>query len=179
MENLTKLIPTLTPTFEQWKSLSTYLTQHETSLQRRFGAVKLLPPSRWMPLTKNPYELAPIKSYLKQEIFRSKCHPDVFYIRNTSLAKRRPITYGEFQNIAESDTYRLNDSVNQRLTDYFWSNLTESIALSVPNIDDSLFAKRESIFNMNHLASLLKYYPQTIPGKSFDIQIDENFSLFF
>ena len=165
MENLTKLIPTLTPTFEQWKSLPIYLTQHETSLQRRFGAVKLLPPSRWIPLTKNPYELTSIKSYTKQEIVRSTHHSDVFYIRTTSVAKRRPITYGEFQILAENDTYRLSDSVNQRLTDYFWSNLTENIALSIPNIDESLFAERESIFNMNHLASLLQYYPQTIPGK--------------
>lgn len=167
MENLTtKLIPTLTPTFEQWKSLPIYLTQHETSLQRRYGAVKLLSPSRWIPLTKNPYELAHIKSYIKQEIIRSKHHSDVFYIRNTSVAKRRPISYGEFRTTAESDGYRLKDSVSQRVTDYFWSNLTENISLSIPNIDDSLFAKRESVFNMNQLASLLKYYPETIPGKS-------------
>lgn len=163
-----KLIPTLTPTFDQWKSLPIYLTQHETSLQRRFGAVKLLPPSRWIPLMKNPYELVQMKSHIKQEIFPSPQNPDVFFIQNTPTAKRRSITYAEFQTIAESDPYRLKDSVNQHVTDYFWSTLTGNHSLSIPNIDESLFSKREAIFNMNHLASLLKYYPQTIPGNHID-----------
>lgn len=165
-----KLIPTLTPTFEQWKSLPIYLTQHETSLQRRFGAVKLLPPSRWIPLMKNPYELVQMKSFVKQEIFPSTRNPDVYFIQNTSTVKRRSITYGEFQSIAESDPYRLKDSVNQHVTDYFWSTLTEKNPLSIPNIDESLFSKREAVFNMNHLASLLKYYPQTIPGNLIEMK---------
>ncbi|CAF1069086.1 unnamed protein product [Rotaria sordida] len=164
MENSTKFIPTLTPTFEQWKSLPIYLTHHETSLQRRFGAVKILPPSRWVPLIKNPYELRHIKMYIKQEIIRSSHQPDVFYIQNSETPKRRFMTYEEFKTIAESDTYRLEDTVNSNIMDYFWSTISNSVSLYVPNIDDSLFTKRETSFNMANLASLLKYYPKRIPG---------------
>jgi hypothetical protein len=160
-----KFIPTLTPTFEQWKSLPSYLTHHETSLQRRYGAVKLLPPSRWIPLKKNPYDLCQIKLYIKQEIIRSSHQSDVFYIQNTEISKRRSMTYDEFKTIAESDTYRVKDSINDNIIEYFWSTISNNISLHVPNIDDSLFAKREEIFNMNDLPSLLKYYPKQIPGK--------------
>lgn len=165
MESNIKFIPTLTPTFEQWKSLPIYLTHHETSLRRRFGAAKLLPPSRWIPLIKNPYDLRQIKLYIKQEILRSSHHTDVFYIQNSPIPKRRSMNYDEFKTIAESEVYRLKDSVTQTITDYFWSTIGQNISLFVPNIEDSLFAKREEIFNMNHLASLLKYYPKTIPGR--------------
>jgi len=165
MEYRLKFIPTLTPTFEQWKSLPIYLTHHETSLQRRFGAVKLLPPSRWIPLIKNPYDLRQIKLYIKQEIIRSSHQSDVFYIQNSEILKRRSMTYDEFKTIAESDAYRVKDSINDNLIDYFWSTISNNISLYVPNIDDSLFAKREDIFNMNNLTSLLKYYPKRIPGK--------------
>jgi hypothetical protein len=164
MEKHIKYIPTLTPTFEQWKSLAIYLTHHETSLQRRFGAVKLLPPSRWISLIKNPYELRQIKMYIKQEILPSN-QPDIFYIKNTEIPKRRSMSYDEFKTIAESDTYRLPDSINNNIPDYFWSIISNNLSLSVPNIDDSLFAKREKIFNMMNLSSLLKYYPTTIPGR--------------
>ncbi len=160
-----KFIPILTPTFEQWKSLPNYLTHHETSLQRRFGAVKLLPPSRWSPLIKNPYDLRQIKLYIKQEIIRSSNQSDVFYIQNTEIPKRRSTTYEEFKDIAESDTYRVKDSINDNIVEYFWSTISKNISLYVPNIDDSLFAKREESFNMNELPSLLKYYPKKIPGK--------------
>ncbi|CAF2978239.1 unnamed protein product [Rotaria sp. Silwood2] len=164
MENSIKFIPTLTPTFEQWKSLPIYLTHHETSLQRRFGAVKLLPPSRWVPLIKNPYEIRHIKMYVKQEIIRSSHQSDVFYIQSSETLKRRFMTYDEFKTIAESDTYRLEDTVNGNIMDYFWSIISNNVSLCVPNIDDSLFAKRENIFNMTNLPSLLKYYPKRMPG---------------
>jgi len=164
MENNIKFVPILTPTFEQWKSLPIYLTHHETSLQRRYGAVKIIPPSRWIPLMKNPYELRQIKLYIKQEIIRSSHQSDVFYIENSEISKRRSMTYEEFKTIAESDTYRLKDTINNTITDYFWSTISNNISLYVPNINDSLFSKRENIFNMNNLASLLKYYPKTIPG---------------
>jgi hypothetical protein len=164
MENNIKFVPILTPTFEQWKSLPIYLTHHETSLQRRYGAVKIIPPSRWIPLLKNPYELRQIKLYIKQEIIRSSHQSNVFYIENSEISKRRSMTYEEFKIIAESNTYRLKDTINNTITDYFWSTISNNISLYVPNIDDSLFSKRENIFNMNNLASLLKYYPKTIPG---------------
>jgi len=164
MENNSKFIPILTPTFEQWKSLPIYLTHHETSLQRRFGAVKILPPTRWIPLIKNPYEVRQIKFYIKQEIIRSSHQSDVFYIQNTEISKRRSITYEEFKTIAESDTYRLKDTINNNISDYFWSIISNNISLCVPNIDNSLFSKREKIFNMENLPSLLKYYPKSIPG---------------
>jgi hypothetical protein len=164
MENSIKFIPTLIPTFEQWKALPIYLTHHETSLQRRFGAVKLIPPSRWIPLVKNPYELRHIKIYIKQETIRSLHQPDVFYIQNSEATKRRFMTYEECKTIAESDTYRLKDTINNNFMDYFWSTISNNISLYVPNIDDTLFSKRETVFNMADLASLLKYYPKQIPG---------------
>ncbi|CAF3131304.1 unnamed protein product [Rotaria socialis] len=164
MENSTKLIPTLTPTFEQWKSLAIFLTHHETSLQRRFGAVKILPPSRWAPLVKNPYDIRHIKLYIKQEIIHASHQSDVFYIQNSETLKRRSMTYDEFKTIAESDPYRLSDTVNDNVLDYFWSTISKRASLYVPNVDDTLFAKRETVFNMTDLSSLLKYYPQRIPG---------------
>jgi len=167
MENSIKFVPTLIPTFEQWKSLPIYLTHHETSLQRRYGAVKIIPPSRWIPLMKNPYELCQIKLYIKQEIIRSSHQSDVFYIENSKISKRRSMTYEEFKTLAESDAYRLKDTINNNIKDYFWSTISNNISLYVPNIDNSLFSKRENIFNMNNLPSLLKYYPKTIPGNFF------------
>jgi hypothetical protein len=164
MEKSTKFVPILTPTFEQWKSLPNYLTLHETSLQRRFGAAKILPPSRWVPLLKNPYELRHIKMYIKQEIIRSSHQSDVFYIQSSETIKRRFMTYEEFKTIAESDAYRLKDSMNNNITDYFWSTVSNNMPLHVPNIDESLFAKRENVFNMTSLPSLLKYYPKSISG---------------
>ncbi|CAF1135039.1 unnamed protein product [Rotaria sp. Silwood1] len=164
IENRIKLIPTLTPTFEQWKSLPIYLTQHETRLQRRFGAVKIVPPSRWVPLIKNPYELCNLKMYIKQEITGSSHQPDVFYIKNSKISKRHFMSYNEFKTIAESDTYRLEDTLNCNINDYFWSTILNNISLCVPNIDDSLFSTRENVFNMANLASLLKYYPEKISG---------------
>lgn len=164
MENSIKFIPILTPTFEQWKSLPNYLIHHETSLQRRYGAVKILPPSRWIPLFKNPYNLNQIKSYMKQEIIPSSNQSDVFYIKNIEIPKRRSMSYEEFKILAENDTYRLNDTINFNLTDYFWSTISTNISLHVPNIEDTLFSKRENIFNMSNLPSLLKYYPKTILG---------------
>ena len=164
MEKSIKFIPILTPTYEQWKSLPNYLTYHETSLQRRFGAAKILPPSRWNPLIKNPYQLRHIKMYIKQEIIRSSNHSDVFYIQNSETIKRRFMNYDEFKTIAESDLYRLQDSINNNITEYFWSTISNTLPLYVPNIDESLFAKRENVFNMTNLPSLLKYYPKSIPG---------------
>ena len=164
MEKSIKFIPILTPTYEQWKSLPIYLTHHETSLQRRFGAAKILPPSRWNPLIKNPYELRQIKLYIKQEIIRSSNHSDVFYIQNSETIKRRFMTYDEFKTIAESDPYRLQDSINNNITEYFWSTISNNLPLYVPNIDESLFAKKENVFNMTNLPSLLKYYPKPIQG---------------
>jgi hypothetical protein len=164
MENNIKSVPTLTPTFEQWKSLPIYLTHHEASLQRRFGAVKILPPSRWIPLLKNPYELRSIKLYIKQEILLSSHQSNVFYIQNSEIVKRRSMTYEEFKILAESDTYRLKDTININIRDYYWSTISDNISLYVPNINNSLFSKRENIFNMTNLPSLLKYYPKTIPG---------------
>lgn len=164
MENRIKLVPTLTPTYEQWKSFAIYLTHHEPSLQRRFGAVKIVPPSRWIPLTKNPYDIRHVKMYIKQEIIRSSHQSDVFYIKNSETTKRRFMTYDEFKTIAESDTYRLKNTINDTFMDYFWSTISTKVSLCVPNIDDTLFAKREEVFNMNNLASLLKYYPERIQG---------------
>jgi hypothetical protein len=164
MEYRLKFIPTLTPTFEQWKSLPIYLTHHEASLQRRFGAVKILPPSRWIPLLKNPYELRLIKLYIKQEILLSSHQSNVFYIQNSEIVKRRSMNYEEFKILAESDTYRLKDTININIRDYYWSTISDNISLYVPNINNSLFSKRENIFNMTNLPSLLKYYPKTIPG---------------
>ncbi|CAF1140950.1 unnamed protein product [Adineta steineri] len=159
-----KFIPTLTPTFEQWKLLPVYLAHHETSLQRRFGAVKIIPPSRWSPLTKNPYELRQIKFSIKQEIIRSSHQSDVFYIQNYETSKRRLMTYEECKITAESDSYRVKDEISNNFTEYFWLTIPNNISLYVPNIDDSLFAKRENVFNMTQLPSLLKYYPKPIPG---------------
>lgn len=164
MKSSVKSIPTLTPTYEQWKSLPIYLNHHEASLQRRFGAVKLIPPSRWIPLLKNPYELRHIKMYIKQEKIRSCHQSDVFYIQNLATPKRRSMTYEEFKIIAESDKYRLKDTVSNNFMDYFWSTIANHVSLYVPNIEESLFSKRESVFNMANLASLLKYYPKRIPG---------------
>ena len=166
MENTTQYVPTLTPTFEQWRSLALYLTHHETRLQRRYGAVKILPPSRWISLTKNPYELRQIKLYVKQKIIRSSHLTEVFYIQNTEIIKRRVMSYEDFKTLAESDTYRLNDAADDKITEHFWSTLPHSKPLCVPNIEDSLFAKRETIFNMAHLPSLLSYYPNAISGRS-------------
>ena len=165
MENRARCVPTLTPTFEQWRSLALYLTHHEARLQRCYGAVKILPPSRWIPLTKNPYDLRQIKLYVKQEIIQSSHLTEVFYIKNTEIIKRRLMSYEDFKALAESDTYRLNDAVNDKMTEHFWSTLPHSKPLCVPNIDDSLFAKREAIFNMAHLPSLLSYYPNVISGR--------------
>ena len=164
MENKIKFVPTLTPTYEQWKSLPNYLTHHEPSLHRRFGAAKILPPNRWISLMKNPYDLRQIKSYIKQEILPSKQHSNVFYIQNSEITKRRSITYEEYKTLAESDTHRLSNDITMPLTDYFWSTLTKRMSYFISNIDESLFAKRETVFNMSNLPSLLKYYPQTIPG---------------
>ncbi|UJR32194.1 hypothetical protein I4U23_019658 [Adineta vaga] len=164
MENNVKFIPILTPTFEQWKALPSYLSHHETSLQRRFGAVKLIPPSRWIPLIKNPYEIRQIKIYIKQTIIRSSHQSNVYYIQNSETTKRRFMTYEECKIVAESDPYRLNDTINQNFIDYFWSTITNNISLYISNIDESLFAKRENVFNMTNLASLLKYYPKPISG---------------
>lgn len=165
-KNKTKFIPTLTPTYEQWKSLPSYFIHHETSLQRRFGAVKILPPTRWIPLLKNPYDLRQLKVYMKQEIRPSKQQSNVFYIENSPVEKRRAMTYDEFKTLAESDACRLSDSITNPIPDYFWSTLSHRTSLFVPNIDESLFNKRENIFNMSNLPSLLRYYPQTIPGKT-------------
>jgi hypothetical protein len=164
MENSIKFIPTLTPTFEQWKSLPMYLAHHETSLHRRFGAVKLLPPSRWVPLVKNPYDLRHIKVYIKQTITRSSHQPNVFYIHNSETTKRRFMTYDECKTIAESDAYRLKDTINANPADYFWSTITTNVSLHVSNMEESLFAKKENVFNMASLTSLLKYYPTSISG---------------
>ncbi|CAF0932391.1 unnamed protein product [Adineta ricciae] len=164
MENNIKFIPTLTPTFEQWKALPSYLNHHETSLQRRFGAAKIIPPTRWIPLVKNSYEIRQIKLCIKQTIIRSSRQTNVFYIQNCETTKRRFMTYEECRNIAESDSYRLKDSINENFTDYFWSTITNNNSLYITNIDESLFAKREKIFNMSQLPSLLTYYPKSIPG---------------
>ena len=165
MENNIKFVPTLTPTFEQWKALPSYLNHHETSLQRRFGAAKIIPPTRWIPLVRNSYEIRQIKLCIKQTIVRSSRQSNVFYIQNCETTKRRFMTYEECRNIAESDSYRLKDSINENFSDYFWSTITNNNSLYISNIDESLFAKREKIFNMSQLPSLLTYYPKSIPGK--------------
>jgi DNA phosphorothioation-dependent restriction protein DptG len=102
--------------------------------------------------------------YIKQEIIRSSHQSDVFYIQSSETIKRRFMTYEEFKTIAESDAYRLKDSMNNNITDYFWSTVSNNMPLHVPNIDESLFAKRENVFNMTSLPSLLKYYPKSISG---------------
>jgi hypothetical protein len=102
--------------------------------------------------------------YIKQEIIHSSNHSDVFYIQNSETIKRRFMTYDEFKTIAESDPYRLQDSINNNITEYFWSTISNNLPLYVPNIDESLFAKKENVFNMTNLPSLLKYYPKPIQG---------------
>ena len=157
--------PILLPTYEQWKSLAIYLTHHEPSLQRRYGAAKIIPPNRWTPLLKNPYEIRHIKTYRKQEVVRSSHQLDVFYIEKTEVNKRRLISYDEFKALAESEAYRLQDDVNTNIIDHFWTTVTKVVPISANDVDGSLFNKKENVFNMFCLPSLLKYYPRTIPGK--------------
>ena len=160
--------PILTPTYEQWRSLAVYLTHHETNLQRRCGAAKILPPARWTPLLKNPHEIRHIKTYLKQEVVRSSRQSNVFYIEKIAVNKRRLVSYDEFKSLAESDAHRLKDDVTRNLIEHFWETVTTATPIAAKDIDGSLFDKRESVFNMLHLPSLLKYYPKTIPGQWHD-----------
>ena len=106
--------------------------------------------------------------YVKQEIIQASHCTGIFYIKNTKFTTRRLMSYNTFKDLAESDAYRLNDAVNDKIAGHFWSTLLHSKSLSVPNIEDSLFATREEIFNMARLPSLLTYHPDTIPGRFSD-----------
>ena len=166
MEATAHNVPTLFPTFEQWRCFPAYLIRHQPSLQRRFGAVKIHPPSRWIPIVKHPNIIRRIKVFLEQKITACSHQSNVFYIEHKELTNRRILNYDNFKDLAESPTFRLGDTENSNMIEQFWSSLTKSKPLLAPCIDCSLFSNEENVFNMANLPSLLKYYPNRIRGKA-------------
>ncbi|CAF0877520.1 unnamed protein product [Didymodactylos carnosus] len=176
--SLNKQVPVLYPTYEEFKNLSAYIiSQEQRIIQSQFGAFKIVPPFRWVPVT-NCFSSIRIKSYLTQRITPSSKVNHVYQIKNIITTKRRAMFYEEFKRLAESEHHHLSDSIDD-VEEYFWKSIHEQTSTMHPpiyaaDINSSLFSKKETICSFSNLKSLLNYYPLDIKDRLENFVNDNN-----
>jgi jumonji domain-containing protein 2 len=134
---------------------------------KRYGAVKIVPPAAWRPLTKS-FDKVPINTVLEQTIYQKAeaNEENVYYTISNLTMKSSTKTSGSFKQLCQQTNRRMPlDAQDAEL--YFWSTLSTIKPLYAADIDGTLFqSDKHEVFNLAKISrrSLLKHLKSEIPG---------------
>jgi jumonji domain-containing protein 2 len=118
-------VPVFYPTYDEFKSFSSYISKMESCGAHKIGLAKIVPPKEWvarkMGYKQKQIEETIVQNPIKQEVHGKNGLYSVYNIQ------QRSIKLNQFQKLASTNRYATPASISndvEKLEKKYWENLT-------------------------------------------------------
>jgi len=155
--------PVFQPSYEEFKDFSKYLKSIEPEWKSS-GICKIIPPKEWkekIPFNLDKVDKLIIPSPITQYVTGNKGVYQLMLVENKEMSVKEYREKAEKEKIPRSAKYKDEEEEIDRI---FWKNVRFNPAIYGADMPGSLQPSNLTVWNMNHLDSLLKLMNKKMPG---------------
>eukprot|EP00126_Sphaerothecum_destruens_P001145 Sdes_comp13314_c0_seq1m3135 len=152
------IIPTFTPTYEEFCDFPKYILEIEKSGAHLVGLAKIIPPKEWLHgCNYADIDQIHIPSPILQEVDGKSG-----YYQQTNVPKKG-MSVKEFRELSETPRFKAPSHKSpQELEWKYWKNMSYFKPLYGADMLGTLFPPELNVWNVNHLPSILNIIPEKL-----------------